>query len=424
MFKEKDPTKIAWDYDTKNLLRKKAKREREAHQQLLYQQQPPPMAQVGSKRPLDLSPGSATQPAKQRAAGEDTPSYAVAAGSDNKASNSPLSPSTSGPLYAGVVAPDGKTSIDPVNFKKLVKELGKAFGVLSAKGEPVPVTVAMFPTGLRRAGVDFRGWELADERSLELMDQLVQKTSSKEFMVLPTKKIRENNKKDKVYRAPLGKVGDDNNFMVSLDDDELKEAVDQNRKNHGVTGKLEFLQASDQEGTRYLMIGLDEEGLASLRRNQYRLQLSIYGIVTFEPHNPSARSSRRGSKDSGQSNTPADADTALAEAAASALAITTPIPNPTPMEEKSPESANPPRGNQTQAADPIRRLSTPERDASRAANQARKDRDEFDGVEVESVTFSDPEGSQASSDTEGNQAPGGAEQGGETKQDQATRKGP
>ena len=172
------------------------------------------------------------------------------------------------------------------------------------------------------------------------------------------------------------------------------------------------------------MIGLDEEGLASLRRNQYRLQLSIYGIVTFEPHNPSARSSRRGSKDSGQSNTPADADTALAEAAASALAITTPIPNPTPMEEKSPESANPPRGNQTQAADPIRRLSTPERDASRAANQARKDRDEFDGVEVESVTFSDPKGSQASSDTEGNQAPGGAEQGGETKQDQATRKGP
>ena len=35
------------------------------------------------------------------------------------------------------------------------------------------MTVAMFPTGLRKAGMDFRGWELADECSLEIMDQLV-----------------------------------------------------------------------------------------------------------------------------------------------------------------------------------------------------------------------------------------------------------
>ena len=78
---------------------------------------------------------------------------------------------------------------------------------------------------------------------------------------------------------------------------------------YGMTGTVKYHKTHMWGGKRYVQVRLDEEGLASLRKNQCRMDLGVLGSITFEPLPPS---SRRGSRDVN----PSDAATVVAAASA------------------------------------------------------------------------------------------------------------
>ena len=83
----------------------------------------------------------------------------------------------------GVVAGDGKTGISSEAFVELVDTLSDAFEALVDKGETAPTVTAIFPAGLEKAGVEFRGWELADKVSVEIVDSMVKESTGQRFQV-------------------------------------------------------------------------------------------------------------------------------------------------------------------------------------------------------------------------------------------------
>ena len=105
---------------------------------------------------------------------------------------------------------------------------------------------------------------------------------------------------------------------------------------------MEFIRTFEREGTKYLVIQLDEAGLSSLRQNQYRLQMGMFGILSFETHRPPApQSAGGGPSQSGRSNQPVSAVDDLARTAA-AMALRSPAPKAQPMEQGTPKPSIPP----------------------------------------------------------------------------------
>ena len=319
MYDEREPWRIRKEYDTRYLLRLREARERadylkkvERYRKRVAEQKPAP----GDKRPLDEAPDGPDQPAKVRAGGS-SPSYATAVSTPLSSTHSPLAASTRmGPFYVGVVGRDGKTTISAERFAELAEDLSDAFGDLLDKNEVAPTIAAIFPAGLERVGVEFRGWELVDQVSLDILDKMVKEASQHEFQVLTTTEIKKN-KREILYQAPLGRLADKTSLLVNRKDERLKKFINENRSLNGVGGRVDFVRTFEKDGVRYLLVQLDEGGLASLRKNEFRLQMNVFGILAFEPYRPPApQSSRRGSGQGRGGNKPNSAMEDLADAAA------------------------------------------------------------------------------------------------------------
>ena len=239
------------------------------------------------------------------------------------------------------MAGDGKTGISLEAFVELVDTLSDAFESLVDKGETAPTVTAIFPAGLEKAGVEFRGWELADKASVVIVDKMVKESTGQRFQVLTTTEIKKN-RQEILFQASLGRVGDKNSLLVRKSDEWLKKSVETSKSLHGSGGRLEFVRTLESEGTKYLVIQLDEAGLASLRQNQYRLQMGFHGILSFDTHRPPAPQSSGGSSgQGGRNNQPVSAVDELAGAAA-ALALRSPSSAAQPMEQDATKPTNPP----------------------------------------------------------------------------------
>ncbi len=55
-----------------------------------------------------------------------------------------------------------------------------------------PIITAIFPAGLKRVGIEFHGWKLVNQLSLDILDKMVKVASHHEFQVLTTTKIKKN----------------------------------------------------------------------------------------------------------------------------------------------------------------------------------------------------------------------------------------
>ena len=404
MYMEREPWKIRKEYDTRFLFRLKDVRERENYLKTVeeYNRQnaannPAP----GTKRPLDEAPVGPDQPAKVRAGGS-SPSYAAAVSTPLGSSHSPLMAGKvgGGPFLVGVVAGDGKTGISSEAFVELVDTLSDAFEALVDKGETAPTVTTIFPAGLEKAGVEFRGWELADKVSLEIVDKMVKESTGQRFQVLTTAEIKKN-RREILFQASLGRVGDKNSLLVRKSDEWLKKSVETSKSLHGSGGRLEFVRTLESEGTKYLVIQLDEAGLASLRQNQYRLQLGFHGILSFDTHRPPAPQSSEGSSGRrDRNNQPVSAVDELAGAAA-AMALRSPSPAAQPMEQDATKTTNPP----TITVEGIQPLSNQGLASAPAGEDRVSDKggeSDFDGVEIGGEEAEELGGSTEESESQGN----------------------
>ena len=238
MYEEREPWKIRKEYDTRFQIRQKEAREMGEYlktAERFHEQRAANNPAPGDKRPLDEAPAGPDQPAKVRAGGS-SPSYAAAVSTPLSSTHSPLTAGkTGGPFLVGVVGGDGKTDISLERFVELVDSLSDAFGSLIEKGETAPTVTAIFPTGLEKAGVDFRGWELADQISLEIVDKMVKESTGHQFQALTVADIKKN-KREILFQASLGRVGDKSCMLVSRTDEQLRKLLEQSRSLHGVGG--------------------------------------------------------------------------------------------------------------------------------------------------------------------------------------------
>ena len=53
-----------------------------------------------------------------------------------------------------------------------------------------------------------------------------------------------------------------------------------------MAGMIKYHKTHKWGGKRYVQVRLDEEGLASLRKNQCRMDLGVLGSIIFEPLPP------------------------------------------------------------------------------------------------------------------------------------------
>ena len=86
---------------------------------------------------------------------------------------------------------DGKTGLKPDDFRELIGKTMEVHVSWAREGKAVPSIRGLFPTGADHAGVKFRGWEVADHRSIDILDAYVKEADSR-YQVLSTDIIREN----------------------------------------------------------------------------------------------------------------------------------------------------------------------------------------------------------------------------------------
>merc|ERR1711978_558707 len=107
------------------------------------------------------------------------------------------------PIFAGVVGADGKTRPGPDDFRVLIGKTMEIHARWARNRQAVPSIRGLLPTGADQAGVRFRGWEVADHRSISILDAYVKEADNR-YQVLPTHQIREN--QGVIWQASLGSV--------------------------------------------------------------------------------------------------------------------------------------------------------------------------------------------------------------------------
>ena len=101
--------------------------------------------------------------------------------------------------------------------------------------EAIPSIRGLLPTGADLAGVRFRGWEVAEHRSIEILDSYVKEADSR-YQVLSTDKIREN--QGAVWQASLGSASDPLNYANCLSADSLAYHLETNIVVYQMTGMI------------------------------------------------------------------------------------------------------------------------------------------------------------------------------------------
>ena len=184
-------------------------------------------------------------------------------------------------FLAGVVEGDGYTPPLLKEFRTLAKYLTRSHLSRTKTGRASPVLGGIFVDGEDSVRFMFRGWRVADTRSLSLLDEIIQEASHRRLRVLSIEEIGRNRRP--VWQASLGSADDPRNFLSDLEESDVRDAIEAISCGSDFDGSISYLQMIRCGDVRHVQVVLDAPGLASLRQRRGRLELAYSGSVTFEP---------------------------------------------------------------------------------------------------------------------------------------------